>query len=179
MNAMVEMRGISKRFGTVHANREVDLTVPPGRIVALLGENGSGKSTLMKLLFGMDRPDSGGIVFKGREFTPASPRDAIAAGIGMIHQHFMLVESMSVVDNVMLGWTDAGAWLRRGEMIGRIREVSTRYGLELDPHQLVHELPFGMRQRIEIVKAIVSCAGRICLSWTNRPRTLARPKSRA
>jgi ABC-type uncharacterized transport system ATPase subunit len=163
MNVMLEMRGISKRFGTVQANREVDLTVHAGRIVALLGENGSGKSTLMKLLFGMERPDSGGIVFKGREFEPTGPRDAIAVGIGMIHQHFMLVESMSVVDNVMLGWTEAGTWLRRGAMIRRIREVSVRYGLDLDPHQLVRDLPFGMRQRIEIVKAIVRGADLLIL----------------
>src|ERR1700692_349919 len=101
---MLEMRGICKAFGAVKANHEIDLKVRKGAITALLGENGSGKSTLMKLLFGMERPDSGTIIWKGRELSSHGPREAIAAGIGMIHQHFMLVESMSVVDNVMLGW---------------------------------------------------------------------------
>ncbi|MDB5991112.1 MAG: putative ABC-transporter ATP-binding protein [Herbaspirillum sp.] len=152
---MLEMRGICKAFGAVKANHEIDLKVGKGAITALLGENGSGKSTLMKLLFGMERPDSGTIIWKGRELSSHGPREAIAAGIGMIHQHFMLVESMSVVDNVMLGWPRAGKWLRRAEIAREIREASARYGLELDPEQLVSNLPFGTRQRIEIVKAIM------------------------
>jgi len=163
MTAMLEMRAISKRFGTVQANQAVDLTVPAGRIVALLGENGSGKSTLMKLLFGIVKPDSGTIVFKGQELAAQSPKEAIAAGIGMIHQHFMLVESMSVVDNVMLGWPAAGRWLRRAEMAERIREASARYGLELEPQQLIRDLPFGARQRVEIIKAIMRGADLLIL----------------
>jgi len=163
MTAMLEMHAISKRFGSVHANHAIDLTVPAGRIVALLGENGSGKSTLMKLLFGIVRPDSGTIVFKGRELAAQSPKEAIAAGIGMIHQHFMLVESMSVVDNVMLGWPAAGRWLRRTEMATRIREASVRFGLELEPEQLVRDLPFGARQRVEIIKAILRGADLLIL----------------
>jgi len=103
MNALLEMRGISKSYGPVHANIGIDLTVTAGSIVGLLGENGSGKSTLMKILFGMIAPDGGGIIFKGRELSGHSPGDAIAAGIGMIHQHFMLVDAMTVAENVMLG----------------------------------------------------------------------------
>src|SRR5437016_11274232 len=91
---MLEMRGICKRYGLVRANRNIDLTVPPGKIVGLLGENGSGKSTLMKVLFGIVRADSGTITYKGRALAGHSPRDSIAAGIGMIHQHFMLVDAM-------------------------------------------------------------------------------------
>ncbi|HTJ94291.1 MAG TPA: ABC transporter ATP-binding protein [Pararobbsia sp.] len=154
---------MSKRFGTTQANDGVDLDVPDGRIVALLGENGSGKSTLMKLVFGIERADSGTILFKGRELEGHSPADAIAAGIGMIHQHFMLIEPMSVVDNVMLGWPAAGRWLKRPAMAEKIREASTRYGLELDPEQRVGELSFGQRQRVEIVKAIMRGADLLIL----------------
>src|SRR5436189_2323405 len=100
---MLAMRGIVKSYGAVRANRGIDLDVPAGAIVGLLGENGSGKSTLMKVLFGMTSADSGGIVFKGVELSGHNPRQAIAAGIGMIHQHFMLVDAMTVLENVMLG----------------------------------------------------------------------------
>ncbi|WP_158602097.1 ABC transporter ATP-binding protein [Pararobbsia silviterrae] len=160
---MLELRALSKRFGSVQANDAVDLDVPAGRIVALLGENGSGKSTLMKLVFGIERADSGTIVFKDRELDGHRPGDAIAAGIGMIHQHFMLVESMSVVDNVMLGWPAAGRWLRRAQMAAQVREASARYGLDLDPEQWVSELSFGQRQRVEIVKAIMRGADLLIL----------------
>lgn len=155
MTPFLEMRGITKTFGQVRANHQVDLSVHKGSITALLGENGSGKSTLMKLLFGIEQPDCGTMIWRGREFQPRGPGDAIAAGIGMIHQHFMLIESLSVVDNVMLGWPRAGHWLRRAHMAREIREASVRYGLDLDPDQIVRDLPFGRRQRIEIVKAIM------------------------
>lgn len=95
---MLRMEGISKAYGAVRANRDIDLVVPAGRIVGLLGENGSGKTTLMNILFGMVRPDAGRVTFKGRPFRPRFPRDAIAAGTGMIHQNFMLVAAMSVTD---------------------------------------------------------------------------------
>lgn len=160
---LLELRGICKRFGSVQANQDVDLLVPPGRVVALLGENGSGKSTLMKLVFGIERPDSGSMLFKGRELSGHRPRDAIAAGIGMIHQHFMLIEPMTVVDNVMLGWTQSGQWLRRAKMVSLVKEASSRYGLELDPEQRVAELSFGQRQRVEIVKAILRGADLLIL----------------
>jgi simple sugar transport system ATP-binding protein len=152
---MLEMRGIEKSFGAVRANRGIDLSVPAGRIVGLLGENGSGKTTLMNVLFGMVRADAGTITFEGRPLAHHSPRDAIAAGIGMIHQHFMLVPAMTVTDNVMLGWEQAGRWLKPDAVAARIREVSTTYGLELDPHAVVGTLALGAQQRVEIVKALL------------------------
>src|SRR5216117_1304999 len=109
---MLAMRGIVKSYGAVRANRGIDLDVPAGAIVGLLGENGSGKTTLMNVLYGLVRPDAGSATFRGRPLPLGSPRAALAAGIGMIHQHFMLVPAMSVTENVMLGWRAAGSWLR-------------------------------------------------------------------
>jgi simple sugar transport system ATP-binding protein len=149
------MQGIVKSYGTVRANRSIDLTVPEGRVVGLLGENGSGKSTLMKVLFGMTRPDAGRIVFQGRALAGHRPREAIAAGIGMIHQHFTLVEAMTVAENVMLGWSQAGAILKPNEVMAKIEAASRTYGLAVDPKAVVATLPFGLRQRVEIVKAIL------------------------
>jgi general nucleoside transport system ATP-binding protein len=163
MSAMLEMRGICKSYGSVRANRNIDLTVSRGRIVGLLGENGSGKTTLMKILFGMVNAEAGTIIFLGREFKDHSPRDAIAAGIGMIHQQFMLVESMTVAENVMLGWPRAGAWLRVREIAELIRSASATYGLDLEPDAVVGELPFGRRQRVEIMKAILRGADLLIL----------------
>ena len=160
---MLEMRGIAKSYGAVRANRGIDLTVPAGRIVGLLGENGSGKSTLMKVLFGMVRPDGGTIAFKGRPLAGHSPGDALAAGIGMIHQHFMLVDAMTVTENVMLGWDRAGRWLRPREIGSLIRTTSKAYGLELDPQAVVGRLAFGVRQRVEIMKLILRGADLLIL----------------
>ena len=152
---MLEMRGICKSYGSVRANRGIDLDVPAGRIVGLLGENGSGKSTLMKVLFGIVAADAGTIVFKGKAFAAHSPRAAIAAGLGMIHQHFTLVDAMTVTENVMLGWDHAGYWLRPREIAGLIETTSRTYGLEIEPGSIVGDLPHGQRQRVEIVKAIL------------------------
>src|SRR5262245_51861885 len=113
---MLQMRGITKRYGTVLANAGIDLDVPAGGILGLLGENGSGKSTLMNVLFGVVGADGGSITFKGRPLADHTPREAIAAGLGMIHQHFTLVDAMTVTENVMLGWERAGFWLRPGEI---------------------------------------------------------------
>ncbi len=152
---MLRMEGISKAYDAVRANRYIDLVVPAGRIVGLLGENGSGKTTLMNVLFGMVHPDAGRITFKERPFRPRSPRDAIAAGIGMIHQHFMLVAAMSVTDNVMLGWEGAGAWLRTRAVAQHVAAASETYGLALDPSAIVGGLALGLQQRVEILKAIL------------------------
>ena len=152
---MLRMQGISKSYGAVHANRAIDLDVPAGRIVGLLGENGSGKTTLMNILFGMVAPDAGTITFKDRRLAGHSPREAIAAGIGMIHQHFMLVPAMTVTENVMLGWDATGRWLRHTAVAARIRDASTAYGLGLDPDARVELLPLGAQQRVEIVKAVL------------------------
>jgi simple sugar transport system ATP-binding protein len=152
---LLEMRGIVRCFGAVCANDGVDLDVAAGQIVGLLGENGSGKSTLMKVLFGMIPPDSGSIVFRGRPLVHHRPAGAMAAGIAMIHQHFMLVEAMSVTENVMLGWDEAGRVLRRATIAERVREASRRFGLDLDPQARVGDLSLGRRQRVEILKAIL------------------------
>lgn len=155
MTALLEMRGIVRCFGALRANDGIDLDVAPGRILGLLGENGSGKSTLMKVLFGMLPPDAGSIVFRGRALAGHRPRDAMAAGIAMIHQHFMLIDAMTVVENVMLGWPEAGHVLRAAAMAARVSEASRRFGLDLDPGTPVAALPLGRRQRVEILKAIL------------------------
>ena len=121
MSALLEMRGIVRCYGAVRANDGVDLEVRSGEILGLLGENGSGKSTLMKVLFGMTPADEGAIVFRGRALAGHKPADAMEAGIAMIHQHFMLIEAMTIVENVMLGWPDAGAHLE-APRDGRPRE---------------------------------------------------------
>jgi len=152
---MLQMRGICKSYGSVRANWDVDFDVPGGRIVGLLGENGSGKTTLMKVLFGIIAPDAGTITINGRRIAPQSPRDAIAAGLGMIHQHFTLVDAMSVTENVMLGWDRAGYWLRPREIASLIARASQSYGLKVDPDAIVGDLPHGQRQRVEIIKTIL------------------------
>ncbi len=155
MSALLEMRGIVRRFGDLCANDNIDLEVRPGEILGLLGENGSGKSTLMKILFGMLAPDSGAIVFRGRSLGGHTPAEAMAAGIAMIHQHFMLIDAMTVAETVMLGWPAAGRVLRAREIAARVREASQRFGLDLDPEAQVGTLPLGRRQRVEILKAIL------------------------
>lgn len=152
---MLEMRGICKTYGTVRANRDINLDVAAGRIVGLLGENGSGKSTLMKVLFGIVAADAGTITFKGERLAAHNPRMAIAAGLGMIHQHFTLVDAMTVTENVMLGWDRAGLWLHPREIADLIRNTSRTYGLDLDPDAMVGDLPHGQRQRVEIMKVIL------------------------
>lgn len=152
---LLDMRGIVKHYGAVRANDGIDLDVAAGQIVGLLGENGSGKSTLMKVLFGMVAPDAGAIVFRGQELSRHTPREAITAGIDMVHQHFMLVDAMTVAENVMIGWSKAGQWLRTAEITELIRKTSRHYGLDLDPKALVSTLSFGQRQRVEVLKAIL------------------------
>jgi ABC-type uncharacterized transport system ATPase subunit len=151
----VELRGITKRFPGVVANRDIELRVRRGEVHAIVGENGAGKSTLMKTLYGMHRPDEGTILLDGREAQFKSPADAIAAGIGMVHQHFMLADNFTVLENIVLGSEPTrGGRLDRAEARRRILEISGRYALDLEPDRLVEELGVGDRQRVEIAKVL-------------------------
>jgi simple sugar transport system ATP-binding protein len=151
----VELRGITKRFPGVVANRDIELKVRRGEVHAIVGENGAGKSTLMKTLYGMHRPDEGTIALDGREVHFRSPADAIDAGIGMVHQHFMLADNFTVLENIVLGSepTSRGR-LDRAAARRRILEISDRYALDLEPDVLVEELGVGDRQRVEIAKVL-------------------------
>ncbi|SFO95474.1 nucleoside ABC transporter ATP-binding protein [Geodermatophilus dictyosporus] len=151
----VELRGITKRFPGVVANRDIELRVRRGEVHAIVGENGAGKSTLMKTLYGEHRPDEGQILLDGREVSFRSPADAIAAGIGMVHQHFMLADNFTVLENVVLGSEPTrGGRLDRATARRRITEISERYGLGLRPDDLVEDLGVGDRQRVEIAKVL-------------------------
>ncbi len=151
----VSMQGISKRFPGIIANQAVDFTVRAGEIHALLGENGAGKTTLMNLLCGLYEPDAGEIYLFGERVRFRAARDAIAAGIGMVHQHFMLVENFTVADNIVLGQGDR-PWLRESpqRLYQRLRMLADQYGLNIDPAALVWQLSVGQQQRVEILKAL-------------------------
>ena len=152
----MELRGVTKRFGTFTANDRIDLVVEPGQIHCLLGENGAGKSTLMNVLFGLLRADEGEIVIDGQPTTFANSGDAVRRGIGMVHQHFMLVPVFSVAENVVLGFEPTKSLNRLDYRVTNqsIRDLSERFGLEVDPNAIVEELPVGLQQRVEILKAL-------------------------
>jgi general nucleoside transport system ATP-binding protein len=149
----VRLTGVTKRFGKVVANDGISLSILPGRIKALLGENGAGKSTLMAMLAGRYKPDAGSIEVAGRRVDFASPREAIAAGIGMVYQHFMLVENMNVAENVLLG-QEGGFFLSPAAMRQKVGELAERFGLSIDPGARVGDLSMGERQRVEILKLL-------------------------
>ena len=161
----LELKGITKRFGSLVANDRIDLSVSPGQVHALLGENGAGKTTLMNVLYGLLQPDEGEILLDGKKVQFNSPKDAIAAGIGMVHQHFMLVPVFTVAENVTLGMeeTRPSGLLDRRKARRDVRELSRRYGLEVDPDALVEDLPVGIQQRVEIIKALVRDASVLIL----------------
>ncbi len=151
---MLEMRGITKRFPGVVANEDVDFTVLPGQVHTLLGENGAGKSTLVKILYGLYQPDEGSIAFDGAPVAIDSPSVAIRTGIGMIHQHFMLVDTLTVAENVALGLGKPLGLTNLAPIRRRIREVSEEFGLHVDPDAYIWQMAVGERQRAEIVKAL-------------------------
>ncbi|MDX9990546.1 MAG: ABC transporter ATP-binding protein [Anaerolineales bacterium] len=156
MTTVLELRGITKRFPGVLANDHVDISLNQGEILALLGENGAGKTTLMNILYGLYDPDEGQILVRGEEVSIKGPSDAIDHGIGMVHQHFMLIPVMTVTENVMLGVepTKNGIFLDKSQVANRIREISEQYGLEVDPDAYIKDMPVGAQQRVEIIKVL-------------------------
>jgi simple sugar transport system ATP-binding protein len=153
----LELRGVTKRFGDLVANDSIDLVFKSGEIHALLGENGAGKSTLMNVVYALYQPDEGEVLVDGKPANFSGPGDAMAAGIGMVHQHFMLIPVFTVAENVMLGHeqTKGAGFLDRDAAREQVRRVSAQFGLDVDPDALIEDLPVGVQQRVEIIKALV------------------------
>ncbi|RWP37196.1 MAG: ABC transporter ATP-binding protein [Mesorhizobium sp.] len=153
--AAIELIGINKSFGAVRANRDINLEIARGTIHGIVGENGAGKSTLMSILYGFYQADSGEIHVGGKPASIKSPNDAIALGIGMVHQHFMLVDNFTVLENVILG-AESDALLKKSIAKARseLERLEREYGLEVDPDAIIEELPVGLQQRVEILKAL-------------------------
>ena len=149
----IELKNITKRFGSIVANKGVNLKVYEGEILSILGENGSGKTTLMNMIAGIYFPDEGHIYVRGQEAVIRSPRDAFDLGIGMIHQHFKLVDVFSAAENIVLGLDEKGRYDNR-KVAQRVREISERYGFDIDPNKKIHEMSVSEKQTVEIVKVL-------------------------
>ena len=155
MSELLRMEHISKRFGDFYANKDISLTVNRGEVLTLLGENGAGKSTLMNILIGLYQPTEGKIFLNGKEVRIESPSQAVKLGIGMVHQHFMLVEAMTVFENIILGDKHAkGLFIDRAARRREIEELSAKYGLDVQLDKLITEISVGEQQRTEILKAL-------------------------
>ncbi|MFM7873827.1 MAG: ATP-binding cassette domain-containing protein, partial [Actinomycetota bacterium] len=156
MDNVLEVAGIEKKYPGVVANRDVSLNVKAGSIHAIIGENGAGKSTLMKVLYGLIRPDAGHIKAFGKDVELKSPQDAIALGIGMVHQHFKLADNATVLENVILGSepTRMGFIINFDQARKKLVEIAEHYGLEIDPDESLANLGVGERQRVEIAKVL-------------------------
>lgn len=155
MSLLLEIENLSKSFGSVRANDSISLTVARGEIVALLGENGAGKSTLVKSVFGLVKPDSGTIRVNGKEVALGDTAGAIASGVGMVHQHFQLVPVMTVTENLVLGDEPVNTgFIKMRQARKEAKDLSERYGLHVDPDSVIEDLPVGMAQRVEILKAL-------------------------
>ena len=156
MDAALELRGITKRFGRIVANDGVDFDLRAGEVHALLGENGAGKSTLMSILYGLYHPDEGEMIVRGEPVRIDSPRRAIDLGIGMVHQHFMLIPVMTVAENIVLADEprSAGGLLDVHAADAKVRELSERFGLAVNPDAVIEDVSVGQQQRVEILKAL-------------------------
>jgi general nucleoside transport system ATP-binding protein len=156
MTPILQLQGITKQFPGVLANDHIDLALNKGEILALLGENGAGKSTLMNILYGLYQPDAGDIIIEGKIIDISSPTDAIEAGIGMVHQHFMLIPVFTVAENVMLGLESVkyGDFLDRAEAAKKIKVIAEQFNIHINPNDLVRDLPVGIQQKVEIIKLL-------------------------
>ena len=154
MDNAVEVQNLSKSFGTVRSNQNISLNVKKGEILALLGENGSGKSTFVNMLAGIYTPESGTISINGEVQHFSSPQDAIAAGIGMVHQHFKLVEVMSALENITLGERKSGFFIRKGKIAEKIRHLAEQFGFAIDLDKKIYTMSVSEKQTVEIVKIL-------------------------
>src|SRR5437868_5662844 len=151
---MLELRNITKRFGAVLANDRVNIKVESGTIHAIVGENGAGKSTAMRIAYGFYTADDGEIIIDGEPRRIETPHDAIALGVGMVHQHFMLIEPMTVTENIVLGAEPGAVALNLNKAAERIRKLSEEFRLAIDPHATIEHLSVGQQQRVELLKAL-------------------------
>ena len=171
---LLQVRGITKTFPGVVANDRVDLSVYEGEILGLVGENGAGKTTLMRIIYGLERPDAGEIFWKGKRVSVTSPQDAMQLGIGMVHQHFQLFPSLSVMENVVLGnEPTVGPFLNRRETCAKVEELIKRFGFDLDPRTSVRALSVGQQQKVELLKALFR---RVELLILDEPTTVLTPQ---